>query len=298
MTDLITIFCEIDDFCKDFVKQVEAKKNLLSDGEAKRKRPFSLTPSEVMTISIWYHFSGYRTFQDYYTKEVERHLSGEFPTLVSYNRFIELRKKIVTLLFIFFVTRKLSNCTGISYIDSFKLEACHIKREKSHKTLKKIAQKGKTSTGWFYGMKVHLVINQKGEIISFHISSGNFADNDEFILFKITKNLIGKLFGDKGYLINQVKANHFLKKSLQLITKVRDNMKEKTLSAEDKFYLEKRGIIESVGDILKEHLLMQHTRHRSMWGFLLHVFTSLISYQMRPNKPQLSQLYEPQLATS
>jgi hypothetical protein len=285
MTDLVTIFCEVDDFCKEFEKQIN--RNLLSDGKGIREREMCMNMSEVMTITIWYHCSGYTAFKDYYTKHVMPYLNKEF-NLVSYNRFIELKKLIVMPLFIFLVSRKLSQCTGISFIDSFKLEACHVKRASAHKTLKAIAKKGKTSMGWFYGTKVHLIINHKGEIISFYISSGNVADNNEQILFKLTKNILGKLFGDKGYIVKESTFKTLYSKGITLITKIRSNMKNKLVAITDKMLLRKRGVIESVGDILKEHMQLEHTHHRSMWGFFLHVFSSLIAYQMRDKKPNIS----------
>lgn len=288
MTDRITIFCEVDDFCKLYMSQIESKRQLLSNGEGKRKRSIRLTMSEVITISLWYHHSGYATFKDYYTKYVQLHLKDEFPNLVSYSRFIELRSLIIVPTFIFLLTHKMSDCSGISYIDSFKLEACHNKRASSHKTLAKIAAKGKTSVGWFYGLKVHLVINHEGEIIAFYITPGNIADNNQQLLLTLTKNLSGKLFGDKGYLVNSTLFRQLYEQSIHLITKIRSNMKNKLMSAQDKFLLKKRGIIESVGDILKKHLHMEHSRHRSIWGFFLHILTSLTAYQNLDKKPSLA----------
>lgn len=280
MTDLITIFCEIDDFCKEFKSQIKI-------GRKRRNRSMALTMSEIMTISIWYHYSGYKTFKDYYTKHVQVYLKNEFPKLVSYNRFIELRKTIVMPMLVFLYTL-LDSCTGVSIIDSFKLEACNIKRSSSHKTLQSIAKKGKTSMGWFYGMKVHIVINHLGEIIAFYISSGNVADNNELVLFKMTKKILGKLFGDKGYIVKPERFQKLYERGIHLITKIRENMQNKLMDFTDKLLLRKRGIIESVGDILKEHLQMEHTRHRSVWSFFLHIFTSLITYQMRDKKPSLA----------
>lgn len=215
MTDLISIFCEIDDFCKQFNNQIKI-------GNKQRDRKMSLTTSEIMTISIWYHYSGYKTFKDYYTKLIQVYMKNEFPNLVSYNRFIELRKTIIMPMLIMLCTKKLGSCTGISFIDSFALEACNIKRSSSHKTLKSIAKKGKTSMGWFYGMKVHVIINYLGEIVTFYISSGNVADNNELVLFKMTKNIIGKLFGDKGYIVNPKRFQKLYEKGVHLITKIRE----------------------------------------------------------------------------
>ena len=286
MTDLITIFCQIDDFCKEFEKQFQKK--LLSVGTGKRERSMILTASEVMTISIWYHFSGFANFKDFYTKHVQIYLKNCFPKLPSYTRFIELRKMIIVPLLTFLSTKKLGTCTGVSFIDSFKIEACHTKRISSHKTLKNIARRGKTSVGWFYGLKVHLVFNHKGEILAFHITAGNVADNNQKVLFQLTKNLTGKLFGDKGYLVKQSIFEQLYRQGLQLITKVRSNMKSKPIEMIDKLLLQKRGIVESAGDILKNHLFMEHSRHRSAWGAILHIFTSLTAYQFRDKKPSIS----------
>lgn len=282
MTDLTSIFFEIDNFCKEFEKQIKM-------GTKKRNRSFALTMSEIMTISIWYHYSGYKTFKDYYQKHVQAYLGNEFPKLVSYNRFLELRKLIIMPMLIMLYTKKLSPCLGISFVDSFKLEACHIKRASSHKTLKQIASKGKTSMGWFYGLKVHLSINYNGEIIAFYITPGNIADNNEKVLLKITKDVFGKLFGDKGYILNAKLFEQLYNKGVQMITKIRSNMKNKLLELENKLLLSKRGVVESAIDILKEHLNIEHSRHRSIWGFFLHVFSSLVSYQMREAKPKISQ---------
>ena len=296
MTDLETIFYHIDNFCKDFEKQFE--KNLLSNGKNIRKRKLSLTTSEAITISICYHLSGYKTFKGFYTKHVLIYMQNDFKNLVSYVRFIELRKKIVIPALLFLVIRQLSNCSGISFIDSFKLSVCHIRRVYSHKTLEKIASRGKTSVGWFYGMKVHLVINHKGEIVSFYITTGSTADNNATVLFKLTKDLFGKFFGDKGYIVNPEIYKKLFTEGKQLITKIRSNMKNKLMHMTDKILLKKRGIVETVGDVLKDHLNMEHTRHRSIWGFFLNIFTTLSAYQFRDKKPSIEARIEKMLGNA
>ena len=197
---LVKIFCEIDDFSKQFEQQF--KNNFLTDGKKLRDRSFLMKPSEVMTIAIYFHFSGYKTFKDYYEKSVLVHLKSEFPNLVSYNRFLELRKNIAIPLTIFSqLQARLAECTGVSFIDSFSLKVSHQRRIYSHKVFKGIAQRGKTSVGWFYGFKLHIIINHVGEIISFYITSGNVSDNNEKVLNKLTQKLFGKLYGDKGYIV-------------------------------------------------------------------------------------------------
>jgi hypothetical protein len=214
-------------------------------------------------------------------------MTSDFHDLVSYNRFLELRSKALMPIVIFLNLKRMKAPTGISYIDSFSLKSCHVKRQSSHKTLRGLAMKGKTSIGWFYGFKVHLIINQFGEIIVCRVTSGNVADNNEKILMKLTKKIFGKLFGDKGYLVRENVAENLAACGVFLKTKVRKNMKERPLSEEDANLLHKRGVIESVGAILKQHLSLEHTRHRSIAGFFCHVFSTLIAYTFREKKPCL-----------
>lgn len=292
---LVKIFYEIDEFCKQFEKQFSIK--LLTSGNGIRKRSFNMELCEVMTISVFYHQSGYKTFKDYYEKHVLIYLRSEFPHLVSYNRFLELRNKAVVPLLAFILLRALNPCTGTSYIDSFPLNVCHPRRQSSHKVFKGLAQKGKTSTGWFYGFKLHLVINHKGEIITFYITSGNVADNNETLLLKLTKNLFGKMFGDRGYLINPDLFKKLYGKGVQVITRIRKNMKNKLMPLDDKLLLLKRGVIESVGSILKESLSLEHSRHRSIFGFFCHVFSTIINYNFREKKPNIECIYNELMLT-
>ncbi len=282
---LTKIFYEIDEFCKRFEKQFERR--LLTNGEGKRNRAFQLTLSEIMTIMVFYHESGYKTFKDFYEKHVLVYMKADFNPLVSYNRFLELRQNAFIPLLMFLQLNALSRCTGISFIDSFPLKACHVKRSYFHKTFKGLAQKGKTSVGWFYGFKLHVIINHIGEIIAFCITPGSVSDNNESVLIKLTKKIFGKLFGDRGYLINEQLFTKLYSNGVHLITKIRKNMKNKLMPLQDKLLLRKRGIIESVGSILKGSESLEHTRHRSLSGFFAHVIATLVAYNFREKKPSI-----------
>lgn len=284
---LIDIFCDVDDFCKSFVTL--SNKNLLTNGKNLRKRVFRMSLSEIMTIQIWFHFSSYKTFKEFYEKEVMVHLRSEFPDLVSYNRFIELKKFTAFSLTIYInLLIKRSKKTKISFIDSFTLKVCHPRRIHSHKTFKKLARRGKTSMGWFYGFKLHLVINHYGEIVAFSITAGNVADNNEKLLFHLTKNLSGKVYGDKGYIINPNLFERLYRQGVHIVTKIRNNMKNKLMLLVDKMFLKKRGVIESVGSVLKQGMSIEHSRHRSPINFLCHVTSAIIAYCFRPQKPHLA----------
>ena len=281
--ELTTIFYYTDEFCKLFEKEFNMR--FLSEGNGIRIRKISLTLSEIMTIAIYYHTSGYKTFKDYYNKSAE--LRPAFPGLPSYNRFIELQQKACMPLAIFAKLQSQGQCDGISFIDSFPLKVSHQKRIYSHKTFRGLATRGKTSVGWFYGFKVHIVINSKGEILDFEITPGNVSDNNSSVIEKLTQKVHGEMYGDKGYLLNSNLFKKLYLKGVHMVTKLRSNMKNILMSIEDKLLLKKRGVIESVGAILKENLNIEHSRYRSPITLAINVFTALIGYSFRELKPSI-----------
>jgi hypothetical protein len=281
--NLTTIFYYTDEFSKLFEKEFSIR--VLSDGKNIRKRQSSLKLSEVMTIVIYYQQSGYKTFKDYYTRNTE--LKSAFPGLTSYNRFVELQQKITLPLTIFTKLYALGACDGMSYIDSFALSVSHSKRIPSHKTFQGLAARGKTSVGWFYGFKVHVVINGWGEIIDFTITAGNVVDNNNNVIEKITEKIYGKVYGDKGYLLNADLFEKLYSKGIHVVTKIRSNMKNKFMDMQDKIMLKKRGVIESVGAVLKEDLNIEHSRYRSPISLIVNVLSSLAAYGFREKKPSI-----------
>ena len=281
-TDIIALFCDVDDFCLIF--EPEYNKKLLEDGTRKRIRRSRLSLSEVMTIIIWFHISGYRTFKDYYTKEVCNHLLWAFPDLVSYNRFVELKSSALFPLCCYLMTRK-GDCSGISFIDSLPITACHNRRIHSHRVLSGAAQRGKTTMGWFYGFKAHLVVNDQGEYLAFRFTPGNTDDREP--VPDMVKGLFGKLFGDKGY-ISQELFDMLFADGIQLVTRLRRNMKNKLMPMFDKIMVRKRAIIETIHDQLKNISQIEHTRHRSPVNFLVNVIAALIAYTHQKKKPSLN----------
>lgn len=278
---LVNIFVQVSDFCKFYDEKIIC--NLKS---GKRNRKSRLNDEEIITILLYFGYSGYKNFKAYYTKYVIPHLSEYFPgRLVSYNRFIEIRRKVTIKLiaYSYFLTQKI-DCTGISFIDSTPLKVCHLRRQHSHKVMKNIAKKGKTSTGWFYGLKFHAVISDFGEILSFVISPANISDANKNILDNLSKKLWGDLVGDKGYL---GKFKYFHQKDVHLITKHRKNMKKIPLTMKDKILLKKRPLIESTFALLKDQFEIEHTRHRSFFGFIIHIFAAIAAYMFYPKKPSI-----------
>lgn len=175
---------------------------------------------------------------------------------------------------------------SLDNIDSTILRVCHNKRIKRNKVFKGLAEIGKSSMGWFFGFKLHLIINDKGEILVFYMSRGNVDDRNAKAITEMTKNLFGKLFGDKGY-TSKVLGDLLFGNGIQLITAVRKNMKEKALSNEEKLLLRKRSVIETVNDELKNICQVEHTGHRSISGFLLNIMVAIAAYPFFQKKPSI-----------
>lgn len=277
---LTELYCIIDDFGKLLEKDLGEKKLL---GSTKTKNIMTTTLSEIATITLFYHYSGYKNFKSYYEKHVKIYLKNEFPNAPSYSRMIELRQDIFWFLALF-VQALAARCTGISIVDSTSLEVCLSSRRYRHKTFKGLAQSGKTSVKWFFGFKLHTIINHLGQIISFYITPGNVADNDKDVLQKLTQDIYGKLVADKGYL---GRFQDLYERGITLIHGIRSNMKNKLMPLFDKFLLRQRGIIETVFGILKSDFDLEHSRHRSVKGFFIHIFTALAAYAIRPEKPSI-----------
>ena len=242
---LTSLFCSVDDFCINF--EPEWHKQLIGQN----LRPAiskTLSMSEVVTIVIHFHESAYREIKHYYINHVQKFLAGEFPGLVSYNRFVELMPHALVPLTFFLKTQCTGKATGLSFIDSTPLVVCNNLRIESHRVFSGIAKRGKTSTGWKFGFKLHLVINHLGELLSFCLTPGNRDDRKP--VKNLVDGLIGWLYGDKGYISAELTA-WLAEKGLNLVTKAKKNMKPRLLRAFDKMMLRKRAIIESVNDQLK-----------------------------------------------
>lgn len=281
--DILTLFFDIDEFCRAF--EPLWKQHLLAQDQMRRNRERTLSLSEVMTILVLFHSHGYRNLKQFYLEFVSQHLCAEFPNLVSYPRFVQFEQEALIPLAAYLQTKR-GDCTGVSFVDATKLIACENLRIPQHKQFADIAARGKTSVGWFFGFKLHLIVNDGGELLSWFVTPGNCDDRKP--VPHLAKQLRGKLFGDKGYLSNPLKLL-LAEQNLELITKPKKNQKNVApLAAEDKILLRKRAVIESVFDQLKNISQIEHTRHRSFWNFLVNLVSGLIAYSWREKKPSLN----------
>ena len=281
--ELEELFWEIDDFCVEF-EHLWEEQLLPKQGQKQRRRQSSLSLSEVMTIIVNFHISSYRNFKHYYIEHVTKYLGSSFPILVSYNRFIELIPSSLIPLICYLNIRQ-GTVTGISFIDSTRIPICHNQRAKRNKVFKGFAQWGKSSIGWFFGFKLHLVINEMGELLGFKLTPGNTDDRQP--VPDLVKGIFGKIFGDKGY-ISQKLFTQLFKSGLQLITPSKQNMKNRLIPLIDKIMLRKRSIIETVNEHLKNISHIVHSRHRSVCNFMVNLIAGLVAYTHQSKKPSLS----------
>jgi hypothetical protein len=281
MLSLLELFCHVDDFCQRTAPQWTVQG--LSDGRAHRDRATELSDSEIMTILIHFHQSQYRTFKAYYSQHVQKYLQTEFPKLVGYGRFVQLMPRVFALLCAY-LSSLFGACTGISFIDSTFIAVCDNRRIGQHKVFAGLATRGRGSMGWCFGFKLHLVVNDCGDLLGCCLTPAHRADVK--LVPKLSKRLWGKLFGDKGYL-SQPLFEQLLAQGVQLITRLKSNMKNRLMALSDKLLLRKRAIIESITDQLKNISQIEHTRHRSPLNFCINLVCGLIAYAHQPKKPSL-----------
>lgn len=291
--DKITdIFYLTDNFCQQFDRSVQ--KHLL--GNKPKRRP-TMSCSEVITLMVTFHSGSFRNMKHFYLYYVQKHLAHLFPHTVSYNRFVELMQAATLPMSIFLKTCCMGEGTGISFIDSTPIRVCKNKRIKRNKVFEGIAQIGKSTMGYFFGFKLHIVINDKGELLNFAITQGNVDDREPLKNKNFIKALKGKLFADKGY-VSQTLTHILFLDGLHLITSIRNNMKNTLMELKDKILLRKRSVIETVNDELKNICQVEHSRHRSFSNFITNLISGLIAYSFFPKKPAIKyhQSITPQIA--
>ena len=275
------IFCLVDEFCKEYDQLVD--KHLFGNAS---KRPSMMSKSEVITIAILFQLSGFRTFKHFYIFYVQKHMKEEFPATVSYNRFTELMQQNLMAMTLFLKTCCLGDCTGISFVDSTPIRVCKSKRIGNNKVFKGIATTGRSTMGWFHGFKLHIIINDRGEILNFTITQANVDDRKPLKKERFLDKIYGKLFADKGYIGKELMQMLFVD-GVHLVTHIKSNMKNVLMTMSDKILLRKRSVIETVNDELKNICQIEHSRHRSFGNFLSNIIAGLIAYSFLPKKPSI-----------
>lgn len=281
------IFCIADDFCKEFDKEA-AKTGLESSKEARRRnRSWRMSRSEIMTILICFHFGSFRNFKHYYLFYVKEHLADLFPGQLSYNRFVELESRLSVEMMLFLQVCCFGRCTGISFVDSTCIPVCHNKRIRRNKVFRDHAVVGKSTMGWYFGFKLHLIVNERGEVLNFMLTKANVDDRDENVFNRLSDNVFGKLFADKGY-ISQGLFDRLFNDGVQLVTGLRCNMKNRLIPLYDKILQRKRSVIETINDELKNVAQLVHSRHRSVFNFAKNALSAIAAYSFFDKKPSVN----------
>jgi hypothetical protein len=281
--DYDILFCLVDDFCKGF--EPWYKRQLISDGTAKRNHSCHLSLAETLTILIAYPQSRMACFKYFYL-DLLNSRQKLFPKLVHYARFVKLIKRAFPALVCLLKSLE-GEITQYLFIDSTPMAVCHNLREKRHKTFKGLAAKGKTSTEWFFGMKLHMIFNTKGEIIRLTITPGNV--NDRTPVPHMVRALEAKLIGDKGYLSKKLFQELF-ENGVTLITKIKKNMKNRLMEMTDKMMLMRSFFVETIFSSMKSLDTLIHPRYRCPVNAFALLFAGLINYQLRADKPTLHSL--------
>lgn len=285
--DKITeIFCIADDFCKELEQAALKSPFSVNDGKKHRNRSYIMSDSEIITILVCFHFGSFRNFKHYYLHYVGEHLKQDFPNQFSYSRFIQLEHRVIMPLMFFLKLICFGECTGITFVDSTKIAVCHNKRIKRNKVFKDMAALGKSTMGWFYGFKLHLVCNDKGELLNFCLTKGNVDDRNIDVFNVLSKELFGKLYADKGYISASLFETLF-NEGIHLVTGIKSNMKNKLMGLRDKILLRKRSVIETINDELKNIAQIEHSRHRGTVNFLMNLLAAITAYCFFDKKPAI-----------
>ena len=278
-TKLTEIFVETDDFLLDLAQQTAVQ------GMAKPQWHSRFSRSEVITTLVAYHHCGRKCFKYFYCQEVLQTYRSWLPDAPSYERFVALVPHVVLELYLLLKSR-CKPALAENYVDSKPLKACHIKREAQHKVMVDWARKGKGTLGWFYGFKMHVVINREAELVNFLLTAGNVADNNHKVLNYLLKEVEGKVYADKGYL-SKLKEE-LLAKGVDLMAKMRSNgKKDAIVHQKDAYYHRHRGLIESVFGQCVGLIDLEHTRHRAPINYLCNTFAALTAYTFLDHHPRI-----------
>lgn len=280
---LYLIFSESIEFCHAFENNYYTF--LKMAGFKKRLRRSRMELAELLTMQIWFHFSGFKNFKKYYKDYVLKHFKDCF-FLVSYAQYNKMANEIPFLLDLFLKSRLKKN-DSIFFIDATSLAICHPVRARHNQVFAKEASFGySTLHGQFFGFKLHLIVNHKGEIANYALSSANHHDSQYMI--DLSKGLEGLLCGDKAY-ISDERRQKLAKQNLKLLTETRKNMHYKNIFCGiEKFIMGHRNLIEAVFNKLKNVFHIQTNRSRSVCGFMTHCISALLAYTFDPKKPAIA----------
>jgi hypothetical protein len=277
--DITALYVCLDDFSKLYKSSLRSH---TLPGKSRIREGY-LSLSEMLLIEIFYHFSPYKDFKHYYLYGIMNEHRDKFGKLPCYQRFVSLKKQLfmpLTIMLHCLTGEK----TGIYFADSTPLKVCRNKRIPRHKVFEGLATRGKSTMGWFFGFKLHVIINHKGQIMAVKITPGN--KDDRAALAEMIKDFQGKCYADKGYIGKDIFAKLWAN-GLHLITGIRSNMKNYLMPFIDKMLLRKRFLVETIFGILKTDMNLEHSRHRSPVNAFVNILACIAAYSYKTNKPAI-----------
>lgn len=277
---LIAIYCFVDDFLKQLLENIRFAIERPRQGRPPQKT-FNLSVAELVTLALFKSFTGHSNWKDFYQHIMSYH-GNDFPNLPNYQNFLAAMNKLSSAAYLMLsafmqLFRAHTKDTDFKFPDSTKLKVCENKRIFGHKTNKAYAKRGKSSMGWFYGFKLHIVVNELMQILGVALTPGNTDDRKG--LDMIWDELFGVLIADAGYIGKkwEEKARNTGK---VLFTAVKANMKKLMTEAEHAM-LKLRQRVETVFSVLKLRMYIESTLPRSPRGMFAHYVWCLTAYQFK-----------------
>ena len=286
MTDsTLALFCCLDDVAKLFE---EWERHHLLPSARQPIRGGKLCRGEMLFLLVLFPFSAHKDckhFWLYGIRQEYRDCCGELP---SYGRFVSLMPRLL-LPFCLLLHSFRGQPTGIYFADSSKLAVCHNGRLSRNRVFRGSAKGGRSTMGWFFGCKLHLRIHHKGQMVAFRITDGSRDDRKP--LEAMTAALQGKVLADKGKgYLSQALLERLWQRGLHLVTGIRRNRKNDRMPLLDKLLLRKRFPIETLFEVLKSSMGLEHSRHRSPVHALVHILSCLAAYTLAQSKVNMGDI--------
>ncbi|MFA5831579.1 MAG: IS982 family transposase [Candidatus Paceibacterota bacterium] len=279
-TILLLIFCFVDDFIKGIFNNIKFAL-ARPDQNTPPTKKHNLSIAEIVALCIFRFFSGIKNWKDFY-RHVRSYHAKDFPNLPNYQNFISAANRLsgFAAILIQGFMQIFKNGTSVDdkkFTDSTRLPVCEIKREFSHKVAKNIATKSKSTMGWFYGFRLHIISNELLQILSFKITT---ATVDERVALEMMwKDIFGMIIADAGYIGKEWK-DKAAELGKNLFTGVRANMKKIMTEAQHQLF-KLRQKVEIVFSVLKLRFGLVTTLPRPELGYLAHYLWCIAAYQLK-----------------
>jgi hypothetical protein len=277
---LIMIYCFVDDFMKGAL--VSIKHAIERPGKNRPPlKKHNLSLAELASLAIFRFFTGHRNWKDFY-RHLKTYHKQDFPNIPDYKNFLEAINMLSGLAMLMLqgfmnVFNRITGDNGLKFTDSTKIEVCKIKREFSHKVCFGLASKSKSTMGWFYGFKLHIICNELMQILNLKITTA--TDDEREILEQMWNNIFGMIIADAGYVSKRLEKKAWgLGKFL--LTGVRANMK-KIMTETEHQLLKLRQLVETVFSVLKLRMGLETSLPRSPLGYFAHYIWCITAYQLK-----------------